>query len=125
MSSWHYSYLAYFTLALLAMSKEPYPSETADRFIVRFPEGMRDRLKAIAAENGRSLNAEIVYRLQTTLEMDDFVPHGGVRPDEPMDHAELIGIVRAEVDRMNRVLKTLIEDAADPSSPLNQGRGQK
>ena len=38
-----------------------------DQYMLRFPEGMRDRLKALAAENGRSLNAEIVHRLEQSL----------------------------------------------------------
>lgn len=39
----------------------------ANRYIIRFPEGMRDRLKAEAEANKRSLNAEIIARLETTL----------------------------------------------------------
>lgn len=31
---------------------------------------MRDRIKDAAAENGRSMNAEIIFRLQESLEMD-------------------------------------------------------
>ncbi len=46
------------------MSKKPYPSETADRFIVRLPEGMRDRIRDAADANGRSMNAEIVHTLE-------------------------------------------------------------
>ncbi len=39
----------------------------SDKFMLRLPDGMRDQLKDAAAENGRSLNAEIVARLSTTL----------------------------------------------------------
>lgn len=49
------------------MSKPPYPSETQDRFIVRFPDGMRDRIATIAKSNGRSMNAEIVARLDESF----------------------------------------------------------
>lgn len=48
------------------------PSRKLDQYIVRFPDGMRDRLKAAAEENGRSMNAEIVKRLQDTLDFEDF-----------------------------------------------------
>ncbi|MGR3792636.1 Arc family DNA-binding protein [Vannielia sp. SX4] len=34
-----------------------------DKFIVRLPEGMRDRIKAAAENAGRSMNAEIVAAL--------------------------------------------------------------
>lgn len=43
------------------------PSRKLDQYIVRFPDGMRDRLKAVAAENGRSLNAEIIARLEASF----------------------------------------------------------
>ncbi len=49
------------------MAREPYPSETQDRFLLRMPDGMRDRLKAEAEANKRSMNAEIVARLEVSL----------------------------------------------------------
>lgn len=39
-----------------------------DQYMLRFPEGMRDRLKDEAAAKKRSLNAEIIARLEATLE---------------------------------------------------------
>ncbi|MBB1498788.1 Arc family DNA-binding protein [Paracoccus sp. MC1862] len=36
----------------------------ADQFMVRLPEGMRDRIKAAAEANNRSMNAEIVATLE-------------------------------------------------------------
>ncbi|MDQ1831951.1 Arc family DNA-binding protein [Massilia scottii] len=47
------------------MAKNPYPSEVQDRFIVRLPDGMRDAIAAAAKANGRSMNAEIVSRLES------------------------------------------------------------
>jgi|GEM_PF-3896209 len=35
-----------------------------DKFMLRLPDGMRDRIKAKADENGRSMNAEIVATLE-------------------------------------------------------------
>lgn len=49
------------------MEKKPYPSELQDRFIIRFPEGMRDRIAEVAKGNGRSMNAEIVARLEASF----------------------------------------------------------
>lgn len=34
-----------------------------DRYMLRLPDGMRERIKSAAAENGRSMNAEIVDTL--------------------------------------------------------------
>ncbi len=38
--------------------------------MLRLPDGMRDRLKATAEANKRSLNAEIVARLEWSLDRD-------------------------------------------------------
>lgn len=40
----------------------------SEQVMIRLPDGMRDTLKEIAADNGRSMNAEIVDRLATTLQ---------------------------------------------------------
>lgn len=52
------------------MTKKPYPSDTQDRFIVRLPEGMREAIAFLAKKNGRSMNAEIVARIERTLKED-------------------------------------------------------
>ena len=51
------------------MEKKPQQSESrgADKYIVRFPEGMRDRIAAEAKAANRSMNAEIVRRLELSL----------------------------------------------------------
>ncbi|KQZ93478.1 hypothetical protein ASD74_15095 [Rhizobium sp. Root564] len=41
-----------------------------DKFMLRFPEGMRDELKATAELLGRSMNAEIIQRLKRSFEED-------------------------------------------------------
>lgn len=45
--------------------KQPRASTTrdSDKYIVRFPEGMREQIAAAAKASGRSMNAEIVARL--------------------------------------------------------------
>jgi plasmid stability protein len=53
----------------LRMSAE-YPSRTLDKIVIRLPDGMRDRLAEAAAANKRSVNAEVVARLQQTLEAE-------------------------------------------------------
>ena len=41
-----------------------------DAFQVRLPDGMRDEIKARAATNRRSMNAEIVFRLARDMEKE-------------------------------------------------------
>lgn len=49
----------------LGMSdKDKFPSELAERFQVRLPPGLRDRIKAYAERHGRSMNTEIVRVLE-------------------------------------------------------------
>ena len=43
------------------------PSQMQDKFIIRFPDGMRERIKAAADANGRTMTAEIVWRLEQSL----------------------------------------------------------
>jgi hypothetical protein len=59
------------------MEKKPQDTESrhADKFVVRFPDGMRDQLKEAAAENGRSMNNEIVHRLGQTFYSSDSITY--------------------------------------------------
>lgn len=49
------------------MKKELPPSRTADQFVVRLPDGLRGRIAEAAKAAGRSMNSEIVARLQSTF----------------------------------------------------------
>lgn len=46
------------------MSDSPYPSQNQDKFVLRLPDGMRDRIKAAAEASNRSMNAEIIATLE-------------------------------------------------------------
>lgn len=45
------------------MTKKP-TVQTEDKYVLRLPDGMRDRIKKEAERSGRSMNAEIVQRLE-------------------------------------------------------------
>ena len=47
------------------------PGRGSDQFPLRLPDGMRDRLKGDAALQGRSMNAEIVARLEASYRPQD------------------------------------------------------
>lgn len=53
------------------MSDKTYPSDTQDRFMVRMPDGLRDRIAEVAKENNRSMNAELVSRIESSFEAKD------------------------------------------------------
>lgn len=42
-------------------------STDANKYIVRFPDGMREQIKARAADNCRSMNSEIIYLLKRAM----------------------------------------------------------
>ncbi len=88
--------------------KKRFPSDKQDQYIVRFPDGMRDRIKVAAKQSGRSMNAEIIYRLQTTLEMDAYVPG-------PNAHSEGPPTLREMIDRMNELQRQIMEYAKNVS----------
>jgi len=41
-----------------------YPSDLAERFMIRMPDGLRDKIRAVAEKNRRSMNAEIILQLE-------------------------------------------------------------
>ena len=55
------------------MAKKPIrpAGRGSDQFVIRFPEGMRDRIAKLAAANGRSMNAELIVRLEKSMSVSD------------------------------------------------------
>lgn len=53
-----------------------YSSRTADKFVVRLPDGMRERISEVSRNNHRSMNSEIIARLERTLLEDGETPTG-------------------------------------------------
>lgn len=43
---------------------------TADKFVARFPDGLRERLKDASKVSKRSMNSELVHRLILSLDQD-------------------------------------------------------
>jgi len=50
------------------MTSEKVTGRDSDKIMLRVPDGMRDRIAEVAKANGRSMNAEIVARLQGSFE---------------------------------------------------------
>ncbi|MCE0874085.1 Arc family DNA-binding protein [Pseudomonas monteilii] len=45
-------------------------SRTADKFVVRLPDGLRADIAMLAEDNDRSMNSEIVNRLKRSITQD-------------------------------------------------------
>lgn len=50
------------------MTTTPATKQAGDKYIVRFPDGMREAVAEAARQNNRSMNAEIVARLSQSFE---------------------------------------------------------
>jgi len=77
----------------------------SDRYMLRLPDGMRDRIKAAAEANNRSMNAEIVATLEEKYPaptvQHDFLDGLLSHVLEPEDWAERI----KRIDAMNEQLQ--------------------
>lgn len=97
--------------------REPYPSETKDRFMVRLPDGMREKIKTAADAANRTMNGEIVARLEASF--DD-----GMKPSQraqgPKTHAAQIFPDPAVEDRIAALEKTVMALIANISD-LQEG----
>ena len=56
-------------------------ARTDPQFNVRMPADLKEKIEEAAKKNGRSMNAEIVYRLQRSIE-EDQVETAGIGPME-------------------------------------------
>lgn len=89
--------------------RDPYPSETQDRFMVRLPDGMRDKIRVAADAAKRTMSAEIVARLEATFQ-DDFGVPDFVTGDRIDTLSEDLEALRAEV----RALAMKLAETGNP-----------
>lgn len=47
-----------------------YNSRTVDKFALRLPEGLRDRINLAAENNHRSMNSEMIARIDGSLDLE-------------------------------------------------------
>jgi len=52
-----------------------FPSQQQEKFVLRLPDGLRDRIKNEAYDNNRSMNAEIVQLLEREYPAPSDVMH--------------------------------------------------
>lgn len=74
------------------------PAKDQDQFIVRLPDGMRDRIKSAASDNNRSMNAEIVATLEekypAPLSSDESVLMGLLMSVSHSDALEFLSVLK-------------------------------
>ena len=82
-----------------------YASRDLDKVIVRLPDGMRDQLKAAAKKGNRTMNGEIVARLEFSFAAAAVVQDTGFDVGIAHDTAEF----RAAVQR-SKTLEQRVEE---------------
>lgn len=97
------------------MKQAVYSSRTADKFVVRLPEGMRERIADVARSHHRSMNSEIIARLEQSLfqegALDDELSMRLDSPELSLHERELLQRFRQLSRRQQNALIALI--AAD------------
>lgn len=84
----------------------------SEKFVVRFPEEMRERISQVAQENHRSMNSEIVIRLDHSLVQDGMLNKAFMKLNEAelsLNERELLMQFRLLTQRQQNALIALIE----------------
>lgn len=109
------------------MSKPPVTEQVQVNF--RMPVDLRDAIREAALRSGRSMNAEIIMRLEATFTADNIEQWQSLQRErlaaavdrQKQDAASLAGVMDELVDEIStRIIANLRNDDAPPSSPLGR-----
>lgn len=96
-----------------------------DKFMLRLPEGMRQEIKSAADSNKRSMNAEIIARLEASLATNSMTADSFVRimDAQYVNAGKIAEILRDALQRLEdlSVGAVRIEDVGDADSPAGGG----
>jgi predicted DNA-binding protein len=93
-----------------------------DRIIVRLPDGMRDRLAAIAEANGRSMTAEVVAAIEQHLQGTDRITQLWEFFGKHSENIEAIPQILAAVEQIEIYLSHQSAEGDTPAVLRNWGR---
>lgn len=101
-----------YRLIMRPMKQAVYSSRTADKFVVRLPDGMRERIAEVARNHHRSMNSEIIARLEQSLlqegALDDDLSMRLDSPELSLHERELLQRFRQLAHRQQNALIALI-----------------
>ena len=101
----------------LKQATPTYSSRTADKFVVRLPEGMRERIADVARSHHRSMNSEIIARLEQSMLQESALSDDlNMRLDSPelsLHERELLQRFRQLSRRQQNALVSLIAHDAE------------
>lgn len=91
-----------------------------DKFMLRFPDGMRDAIAERARRNGRSMNSEIVQILEDALTLPAVKVQSEFNVDlyaeNPADNDKVTMSKRQLLEMVNRSVQHAIDTTADSLS---------
>ena len=83
-----------------------------DKFMLRFPDGMRGAIAERAKQNGRSMNSEIVKILDDALSAELFATSEAALDNDyfPQNNEEEITLSKEEINELiNKTVKSVID----------------
>ncbi|GAA6131741.1 Arc family DNA-binding protein [Halopseudomonas sabulinigri] len=83
-------------------TQQHYTSRTADKFVVRLPQGMRDRIADVAKQHHRSMNSEIIARLEHSLLDLPILPEQTQPSRQALNDQQLDGLSSPEQELLVR-----------------------
>lgn len=89
-------------------------SRTADKFVVRLPDGMREQVAEVARKNHRSMNSEIIDRLEQSLNVQ--IEPAQKTMSDGVNQEEL----RAELTRAYRIIERLLQNAIPTQDDIQE-----
>ncbi|MGL4966162.1 MAG: Arc family DNA-binding protein [Inquilinus sp.] len=99
---------------------DKFPSQSLDKFVLRMPDGMRDRIADAAKKNNRTMNAEIIHRLESTFARKGNPPLMRVTltdPASPMTFVQFETAVRAAAEQAIQLAKQLSPAETETDTP--------
>lgn len=91
------------------------PSDSADKFIIRLPPGMREQIAAAAKTNNRTMNAEVVLRLQASF---DRFPDSVERAIDKLEQEQ--AELRQQIEALSFVMEELREMKRAQTQPTTR-----
>ena len=105
------------------MKQALYSSRTADKFVVRLPDGMRERIADVARNHHRSMNSEIIARLEQSMLQESVLSDDlNMRLDSPelsLHERELLQRFRQLSHRQQNALVSLIAHDVEAAAEAN------
>lgn len=82
-------------------------TQPQDKYVLRMPDGLRERVKAAAASNGRSMNTEIVRLIEAGIQNSGFTENEAPEADSMKYMREHVASIEYELGDILRDIKSL------------------